>query len=137
MLLAEDIVPEATPLLIGELRAAPSDARVASELAILSCIDFRERSDPAAAWADCVAWTETDSRTQVPQSESMRVWDVLYGAACALRLAEPKVDQGSYEIHRVPRDGHSTKARRTGLIYCIEPGDDGERVMTISLSDET
>ena len=32
------------------------------------------------AWADCVAWTEDDSRQQVYQDESGRLWDVLYSA---------------------------------------------------------
>ena len=34
----------------------------------------------SAAWADCVAWTEEDSRQQVYQDESGRWWDVLYSA---------------------------------------------------------
>ena len=34
----------------------------------------------AAAWTDCVAWTDADSERQVRQDESGRLWDVLFMA---------------------------------------------------------
>ncbi len=34
----------------------------------------------AAAWADCVAWTDADSARQVHQDPSARLWDVLFMA---------------------------------------------------------
>src|SRR6185503_13706428 len=46
LLLGEDLVPEAVPVLIRLLDATPDDARVASELAILTAVDFRGREDP-------------------------------------------------------------------------------------------
>ena len=39
----------------------------------------------AAAWADCVAWTDADSAAQVPQDETGRLWDVLFMGAHAVR----------------------------------------------------
>jgi HEAT repeat protein len=50
LLLAEQGVPEATSSLIRVLTSNPRDARVAGELAVLTCIDFRREEDPAAAW---------------------------------------------------------------------------------------
>ncbi len=31
-----------------------------------------------AVWEDCVAWSEEDSKRQVHQTESGRLWDVLF-----------------------------------------------------------
>ena len=39
----------------------------------------------AAAWADCVAWSDTDSERQTHQNESGRLWDVLSIASLAAR----------------------------------------------------
>ncbi|MEM7308208.1 MAG: HEAT repeat domain-containing protein [Planctomycetota bacterium] len=50
LVLAEQLVPAATPVLIAVLSDDPRDIRAAGELAVLSAIDFRERSDPAMAW---------------------------------------------------------------------------------------
>ncbi len=38
-----------------------------------------------AAWADCVAWSEADTRRQVPQDEAGRLWDVLWMARNQIR----------------------------------------------------
>jgi len=42
----------------------------------------------AAAWEDCVAWSEADSERQVPQDKTGRLWDVLYMGAYAIRTAK-------------------------------------------------
>jgi hypothetical protein len=39
----------------------------------------------ATAWADCVAWTDEDTRRQTPQDEFGRLWDVLWMAKMAAR----------------------------------------------------
>lgn len=90
----------------------------------------------AAAWADCVAWSNADSRSQVEQREADRLWVVLYCAACAVRLADRPVAQCIYELNRIPRDGFSTRAAPTQLKLVIGPGDAGEPVMTIMLPEE-
>jgi hypothetical protein len=71
----------------------------------------------AAAWEDCVAWSDTDTERQVPQDEGGGSW----------------LD---YALHRVPRDGHSTQARLTRLRLVVGPGDDGEPVITILMRNE-
>ena len=88
------------------------------------------------AWADCVAWTEDDSRQQVYQDESGRLWDVLYMASYAIRTSKDSGDQLLFQLYRVPRDGHSTDAILVTLKLIVGPGDAGEPVITILLSQE-
>lgn len=83
----------------------------------------------AAAWADCVAWSETDSARQVSQDEAGRLWDVLSMAKLAARLAGGA--DLVFELYRVPRGGKGTRARHTQLRMLIGPGDEGEPVITI------
>ncbi len=88
----------------------------------------------AAAWADCVAWTDIDSARQMHQDEKGRLWDVL-------RMAElaAKTGQGSrlaFEMHRVPRGGRYTVPRRIKLHMTIGPGDAGEPAITVMLPSE-
>lgn len=90
----------------------------------------------AAAWADCVAWSGNDSRRQTAQDESGRLWDVLFMAAYAIRIAAGSGDRLLFPLYRVPRDGHSTKAREVTLKLMVGPGDAGEQVVTILLPDE-
>ena len=88
------------------------------------------------AWADCVAWTEDDSRQQVYQDESGRLWDVLYMASYAIRSSKGSDDRLLFQLYRVPRDGHSTDAVLVTLKLIVGPGDAGEPVITILLSQE-
>lgn len=90
----------------------------------------------AAAWADCVAWSEADSRAQVTQYEATRVWNLLYCAACALRCSESPTFEAEFEVPRVPRDGVSVKAKAVRLAYRISSGDRHEPVMMIRLPIE-
>ena len=39
----------------------------------------------AAAWSDCVVWSDADSERQVHQDQSGRLWDVLFMAQHAIR----------------------------------------------------
>ncbi|HSH28974.1 MAG TPA: DUF6573 family protein [Thiohalobacter sp.] len=89
----------------------------------------------AAAWADCVAWSEEDTRRQVYQDASGRLWDVVWMALNAIRH-RPLGNQLEYSLYRVPRDGHSTEAEPTRLKLVVGPGDDGEPVITILLPGE-
>ncbi len=52
LILAEQAAPEAASALITMLTGNPRDARIASELAILTCVDLRGTTDAAAAWWD-------------------------------------------------------------------------------------
>jgi len=88
------------------------------------------------AWADCVAWNDTDSERQIHQDQSGRLWDVLFMAAYAARACA-KADSGLlFELYRVPRDGQATDAELTTLKLVVGPGDEGEPVMTILLPQE-
>jgi len=89
-----------------------------------------------AAWSDCVVWSEDDSRQQVTQDQSGRLWDVLYMASHAIRTSKESSDRLLFQLYRVPRDGHSTKAVLVTLKLIVGPGDSGEPVISILLPDE-
>ena len=89
-----------------------------------------------AAWADCVAWTESDSQQQVHQDQSGRLWDVLYMASHAIRTSKKSGDLLLFQLYRVPRDGHSSDAVLVTLKLIVGPGDAGEPVITILLPEE-
>jgi hypothetical protein len=88
------------------------------------------------AWADCVVWNDADSQQQVHQDQSGRLWDVLYMASHAIRTSKDSGDRILFQFYRVPRDGHSTKAVLVTLKLIFGPGDSGEPVITILLSNE-
>ena len=90
----------------------------------------------AGTWADCVTWNDADSERQTHQDQSGRLWDLLFMAAHAVRNRADAGAQLLFELYRVPRDGRSTEAKRTKLKLVVGPGDDGEPVMTILLSNE-
>ncbi len=90
----------------------------------------------AAAWADCVAWSEDDSHRQTAQDESGRLWDVLFMAAYAIRIAAGCGDRLLFPLYRVPRDGLTSSAREVTLKLVVGPGDAGEEVVTIMLPGE-
>ncbi len=50
LLLARQGVPQAVPALVRVLSETPLDERVASELAVLTCVDLRTEREPAASW---------------------------------------------------------------------------------------
>jgi hypothetical protein len=90
----------------------------------------------ADAWADCVAWSEDDSATQVHQDQDGRLWDVLFMAFYAVRTSQESGDRILFQLLRVPRDGRSTKAKLVTLRMIVGPGDSGEPVITILLPHE-
>jgi len=85
----------------------------------------------SAVWADCVAWTEDDSRQQIYQDESGRCWDVLYMASHAIRTSKDSGDRLLFQLYRVPRDGQSMEAELITLRLIVGPGDAGEPVITV------
>lgn len=88
------------------------------------------------AWCDCIAWTERDTRFQVHQDESGRLWDVLFMAHYAIRTATDSGDRLNFSLYRVPKDGHSVQAEEVTLKLMVGPGDGGEPVITILLPNE-
>jgi hypothetical protein len=90
----------------------------------------------AAAWEDCVAWTDADSERQIHQDQSGRLWDVLFMAAFEARVRADAGQQLLFELYRVPRNGRSTDAELTTLKLVVGPGDDRNPVMTILLPRE-
>jgi hypothetical protein len=85
-------------------------------------------------WNDCVAWPE-GTKGGWGQSESGRLWDVVWMAACAARRGR---DAGrsrvEFEVLRVPQGGGSAKPVR--LLLTIGPGDAGEPVATVMAPGE-
>ena len=90
----------------------------------------------AAAWSDCVVWSDADSERQVHQDQSGRLFDVLYMAHHAIRSSRSNGDRLTFQLYRVPRDGKSTEAVITTLKLIVGPGDQGEPVVTILLLGE-
>lgn len=90
----------------------------------------------SAAWADCIAWTEDDSDKQVYQDQSGRLWDVLFMASHAIRQDSGSGDRLLFKLYRVRRDGYSKEAILATLKLIVDPGDQGEPVITILLPHE-
>lgn len=83
-----------------------------------------------AVWADCVEWTDTNSRHQTYQDEAGRLWDVLWMAFQRARRARGS-DRVGFQLYRVPRGGRGVRPRLVSLDMVIGPGDSGEPVVTI------
>ena len=91
----------------------------------------------AAAWEDCVAWTEEDSRRQIYQDETGRLWDVVWMASRAVKATGRVGEQARlFQLYRVPRGGRGVRQRPAMLKVMVGPGDDGAPVITIVLPDE-
>lgn len=89
-----------------------------------------------AAWDDCVYWSADDSNRQVHQDQSGRLWDVLFMASHAIRTHTGQASRLQFTLYRVPRDGRTRKSELAQLKVVIGPGDRGEPVITIMLSNE-
>ena len=90
----------------------------------------------AAAWSDCVAWTDADSERQVHQDQSGRLFDVLFMAHHAICSSPSGGDRLKFELYRVPPDGTSTEPAITTLKLIVGPGDHAEPVITVLLLEE-
>jgi hypothetical protein len=88
-----------------------------------------------AAWADCVEWSETDSKRQTYQDEAGRLWDVLWMAMNAARRGGGRQSL-QFQFYRVPRGGRGTRPRLVELVASIGPGDLDEPVVTIMQPNE-
>lgn len=88
-----------------------------------------------AVWADCVEWTDADTKRQTVQDEAGRLWDVLWMCMQTARVAKAE-SSFFFMVYRVPRGGRAMKAKLTRLKACIGPGDAGEPVITIMQPNE-
>lgn len=103
-----------------------------SSLAMEAGISFPV-SITRAVWADCVEWSELDSKRQTHQDEAGRLWDVLWMLKLAARRGGSEI---RYQFYRVPRGGRGVRPRLTMLKAVCGPGDAGEPVITVMLPDE-
>jgi len=96
----------------------------------------------AAAWADCVAWTETHNKTKgTGQDEGGRLSDVINMAFYRMRAAARDGREGCnvrlvFHVMRTPPEGRARKPVKTELCLHVGPGDAGEPVLTIMLPGE-
>jgi hypothetical protein len=84
-----------------------------------------------AVWEDCIVWEDADKHSQVYQDQTGRLWDVLFMAAMAIRQSSNGGDQLRFTLHRVPRNGHSSRAEVVTVKLVVGPGDHGEPVITL------
>jgi hypothetical protein len=91
----------------------------------------------AAAWADCVEWTDEDAeRTGAYQDQSGRLWDVVWMTRCAIVRGRGASNMVVVDLLRVRRDRRSRRAVAVQLVALCGPGDDAEPVITIMTMDE-
>jgi hypothetical protein len=89
-----------------------------------------------AVFEDCVGWTDADTaRTGAPQDETGRLWDVLRMAGLAA-VGDRDADRLTFQLYRVPREGHQPAPELVTLVLVCGPGDQAEPVLTIMESDE-
>ena len=96
----------------------------------------------AAAWADCVEWSEATEvrKGYTGQSESGRLWDACWMLSLAvrgaLRRGQDTTRAHAYELLRTPREGRGIKPRRVALKFITGPDDTGSPCITVMLLSE-
>lgn len=97
----------------------------------------------AAAWADCVEWTdETEKRKgYTGQSESGRLWDVVWMLSLAVRGALRRGLDASqqplyYSLLRTPAAGRGVMPRKVTIKFMVGPDDEGRPCITVMLPSE-
>lgn len=94
----------------------------------------------ATVWDDCVAWAEEDSeRTHAfGQSETGRLWDVLWMTFCAARR-NPDALSCSVQLYRIRRDVEPATEPAPDLVTVKATAschDDGRPTVVISFPEE-
>ena len=88
-------------------------------------------------WNEMVVWTSEDSRRQVPQDMTARLWNVIWTLRCHSQVKRHKPTRElMFYVHCVPWDGQSRLPRAIPLKAEIQRGDVGEAVITIMMPDE-
>ena len=97
----------------------------------------------SAAWADCVEWTDaTEARKGYTcQSESGRLWDVVWMLSLAVRGALRRGLDASqqplfYSLLRTPAAGRGVMPRKVTLKFVVGPDDEGRPCITVMLPRE-
>jgi len=98
----------------------------------------------AAAWGDCVEWTDTTEARKgySGQSESGRLWDVCWMLSRVVLRAARQGLQASpehpmyIELLRVPREGKGVKPRLVHLKFIVGQGNNGRPCITMMLPSE-
>ena len=85
-------------------------------------------------WSDCIAWSDEDSKRQVPQDEAGRLWDLLN--VLRVKAKTCSGDTVRFKLLRIPRDGKSETPTMVELKAVIGPGDTVEPVITVMLPDQ-
>ena len=87
-----------------------------------------------AVWNECVKWDRADSAHPVFQAERLRLIDVLRSCVRTIRIKNPETSLMTFTVTRIPSDGSSDEPVRIGLEIVAHLGDEGEPVLTITLS---
>ena len=87
----------------------------------------------AAAWAEAVA--VGDKAQEFGQSEAGRLWDVLFVAGTAARVAAKMSDASQITCRVSVADGPGATREVVLVVHC-GPGDNAEPVITIMLPNE-
>ena len=121
----------------GEVIYSYSRAQAIADGALVDVSDMAKEAGfrypvaiTAAAWGDCVAWPE--SKRGSGQSESGRLWDVLWMTKLVIHRAEG--DWVIVTVLRVPADGGRPAIAELKVV--VGPGDTLEPVITIMMPSE-
>ncbi|MHB1668830.1 DUF6573 family protein [Thiomonas sp.] len=97
----------------------------------------------SAAWADTVEWTQAteDRKGYTGQSESGRLWDVVWMLSLAVRGALHRGLDASqqplfYSLLRTPTAGRGVMPRKVTLKFIVGPNDEGRPCITVMLPNE-
>lgn len=87
-----------------------------------------------AVWVDCIERGEADSMLHQDQEQSERLWAVMWGARSQIKNV-PRQSSTFFDLS-VSADGQGVKPRLVTLKLIVNPGDEGQPVLTILRRDE-
>lgn len=97
----------------------------------------------SAAWVDCAEWTDQTEKRKgyTGQSESGRLWDVVWMLSLAVRGALRRGLDASqqplfYSLLRTPTAGRGVMPRKVTLKFIVGPNDEGRPCITVMLPSE-